>query len=55
MIQLCIMAMVLGAVLLIALPSRRYRLVQLASKGVGMSAFGVGLAGLVWNLASPLV
>jgi len=55
MVQLCIMAMVLGAVMLSVLPVPRHRIAALMSRGTGMSVFGAGLAGLVWNLALPLV
>lgn len=53
MLQLCIMAMVLGAVVLVALPQPRHRIAATLSKGAGMSVFGAGLAGLLWNLTLP--
>jgi hypothetical protein len=55
MVQLCIMVMVLGAVMLIALPAPRHRIIALFSRGAGMGMFGAGLAGLLWNLAVPYV
>lgn len=54
MLQLSIMAMVLGAVVLTVLPMPRHRVAMLVSRGAGMGVFGAGLAGLLWTVAVPL-
>jgi len=55
MIQLSIMAMVLGAVVLKVLPLPRRREAALATECAGMGVFGAGMVGLAWSLALPYV
>jgi len=51
MVQLSIMAMVLGAAVPLAVPAPRSRGALLATKGFGAGVFAVGLAGLGYALA----
>jgi len=54
MVQLCVMAMVLGVVVLMVVPLPRRRIAAMFSRGFGMGVFGAGLVGLVYTLALPL-
>jgi len=51
MVQLSIMAMVLGATVPLAVPAPRSRSALLATKGFGAGVFAAGLAGLGYALA----
>jgi|GEM_PF-3819422 len=51
MVQLSIMAMVLGATVPLAVPAPRSRGALLATKGFGAGVFAAGLAGLGYALA----
>jgi len=50
MVQLSIMAMVLGATVPLAIPTPRSRGALLAAKGFGAGVFAAGLAGLGYSL-----
>lgn len=54
MIQLSILAMVLGAVVQMALPAPRSRAALLAVKGLGGGIFAAGLGGLGYALIGTM-